>query len=518
MTLNLLKKISFTTLSIWLVLLTIFSYGWVIPVHPQGVSEKGIEVYENQIVTVEDRSLILTGNITVNDNGTLILRRSDIQLSIRGEETYNVTISGDGRLILESSELSSLSPDSQIVLAGNANLTVSAGSTLKGFAAINSTGNTMLNARKGRLEVELIQGEFGAIRLEDAENPEGEIHAEANMLNLELFIGELVNVSCINAILIESNFQSLIVNASNTVEVLSLNAGESIIESKEIFRLDNSTFEELSLGGKGEAYNVIVTAGPNPTSGGQIYALANSTVRRYWYLSINVTDIARMKIPAWIYLYHMNGTEAFAMEADMLGLVYNIVLAEIINASATKFVGNYRIQAVYGNYSTALQPLTMEMNKEISLQFKEVIPLPTATYLQLSGTRFRVGDKLTVSGWIEQQIGGALIEITYENPEQEPIVKAVTTDVGGSFTTEFIPYMVGEWTVYAEWIGGSEFVKDKMVTSRPRLFIVEERPTLQEILIRVFPILIIVVVVIIALAYFALQRRPKRRRLTKQVS
>ncbi len=507
------SKSTLITVGLMLIVLATLTQVLIMPVHPQVVSERGIFIRGDEAVTVDGRNMILTGDIIIGGNGILTLRGSTIQLSIRAEEDYNVTVSENGRLILEDSTLTSLSETSHVILTGNASLIVSPNSRVNGFEALRFNDTSTLIVRVGKLEVERLEGELKMMMLENAENPEGEIHVKTDTFNVTGFNGAVANVSCNYASLIESKFESLAVNASESLEASKIEAEEATIVSAGELRLENSTFGELTMGGVGEVYNVLTTSGKATRAGGQILALQDSIVERFWYLSVNVTDVAGVDVPALISISDMNGTRVYEFESDITGMAYASILAEVIsyvNASETRFVGNYIIGAAYAEYSTPSKPLTMDSNKEVGLIFEQIIPLPTTTHIRLSKIKMRVGDKLIVSGSIDQPIGGALIEVTYENPFGEKVLRAVTTAEDGSFSSEFTPNVVGEWTVFADWLGGSAFAGGKLTASRPSIFIVEERPTIQMILIRTLPILIIVVAVIIGLAYLALHRRVRK--------
>lgn len=481
---------------------------WVLSINAQEISEYGILVRGDEKVLIEDANLILTGNITVKDDGILILKRSTVQLSIRGEEDYNVTISGKGKIILENSKLTSLSKSSYILLKDAANLTLVSGSSLNGFTALHCNGTAAITIWDGELRVERIWGIMNVLELKDSKLT-GEVNLDTIKLYASNLTSSIVKVNCTDALIFDSKFESLTLNVSNLVELSRVDAGDTSIYSLRGLRLRDSSFKSLTLGGKGEAYNVITKSGlisETLETGGQIYALPNSTIRRFWYLNVTVTDIAGVTVPAEIYLYYLNGTKAFEAKANILGKAYMPVLAEIVNSSKTLFVGNYIVEATYQNHSTSLQ-LTMDSNKEIELRFNDVVPIPTTTYLKVSRLEVRVGEKLKISGWIEPRIEGELVEITYKRPDGGELKKAVMTGEGGGFVDEFTPDIPGTWTIYADWLGGSSYVKDKQTISRPIIFLVKPRPPIRAIIIRVMPILIIVVVLIIGLAYISIQRR-----------
>lgn len=500
------KRKALAVIGIFLVVLLLGLVYWALPAEAQEVSEYGILVQNNEKILIEDANLILTGNIIVKDNGTLILKGSTIQLSIRGEEDYNVTVSGNGKIILENSRLMSLSETSKIILADEANLTLRSGSSLDGFAVLTSNGTALIAVQDGKLNVDRISGRLSLLRLEKTESF-GTIEVEADAFYTSGFTGSSVNVKSGEATLSDSKFKSLTLNVSNMVKLSRVEAGEALTYSAGKFRLEDSSFERLTLRGVGEVYNVVTKSGPALKAGGQIYALPNSTVKRFWYLTVTVTDIAGVAVPAKILLYYVNGTKALEVEADIPGKAYTPVLAEIVNSTKTLFVGNYLVKAIYLNHSTSFTRLTMDSNKDLKLRFNAVIPIPTTTHLGVSQLKLKVGEKLKVSGWIDPPRVGELVEITYKRPDGGEVKRAVKTAEGGRFTDEFTPDTSGSWTVYADWLGGSAYVEGKQTTSRPVTFIVEARPPLHAIVIRIMPILIVVIALVIGLAYLALQKR-----------
>jgi hypothetical protein len=163
------------------------------------------------------------------------------------------------------------------------------------------------------------------------------------------------------------------------------------------------------------------------------------------------------------------------------------------------------------NQVSPIRSLTMDMNRNLDLIFSDVIPIPTATYLQLSDLNVRVGSKITISGWITPRFDGETIEITYTNPQKMKTGKVLKTLDDGTFTDEFVPDIAGDWIIYAEWLGGTQYVDDKLTTSRPINFVVNEKPSLQNILIRILPIFIIIIVIVIAVAYLAINSSKKSK-------
>ena len=71
---------------------------------------------------VSNRALILTGNIKVMNTSELMITSSDIQLSIRGERSYNVSILDEANMIISNSTLNTLSNASLVKLLDNGKL------------------------------------------------------------------------------------------------------------------------------------------------------------------------------------------------------------------------------------------------------------------------------------------------------------------------------------------------------------------------------------------------------------
>ena len=99
---------------------------------------------------VSDRALILTGNITVMNASELMITSSDIQLSIRGERSYNVSILDEANMVISNSTLNTLSNASLVKLLDNGELKL-INSNLTDFKTFSTSGNSTLTVQ-GRLE------------------------------------------------------------------------------------------------------------------------------------------------------------------------------------------------------------------------------------------------------------------------------------------------------------------------------------------------------------------------------
>ncbi len=250
--------------------------------------------------------------------------------------------------------------------------------------------------------------------------------------------------------------------------------------------------------------NVSTSGEETPRAGGPVNAALNVTVQRYWYLRVEVTDLAGVSIPARIVVADHHGNVVKVGEADVEGVYRSLMLAEVVNGSETLFTGNYRVRAEYLNYTTGFTPIVLDGNRELKLRFLDYVPLNTTTILTVSPTLVKVGDPVNVRGWIVTGQPGEYVELVAVGPGGLRIESAYRTGEGGVFEGEFKPTREGRWDVYAEWLGRS---RPGMSTKSRAFFVTAEpRPSLMVLFLRALPILIVVIGVIAGLAFLALTR------------
>jgi hypothetical protein len=483
------------------ILITVLSFNF----KPSSSVNGELIVSGNQIFIVEMRTLIQTGNIIVKDNGTLLIENGEMQLSIRGEKGYNVTVMDNGKLLIINGNLTALNEASTILLMGNANLTL-LNAFITGFNKIKFFENSSFTAESLKLNVKAASGNCSIVKIKNSKALDSTVNLNCSKAFIENFISKYLSLNSTESSIISfqgENLNALSLKKINLENVLANNALIGSLNAS----IKDSKFKLLIVKGFGNIYNVTTFEQPLIKAGGIIYALPNSTFLRYWYLTLNIVDLTNTGVPANVTMFDLHGSIVLRGKASITGKFKAVVLAEEINETKTLFVGNYLIQAEYKNYSTFKMPLTMNMNKEASIKFYYIIPIESAVLIQISKGKVRVGDSVAVKGKIELPIENALIEIHYVKPDGSEIVKAVFTNVDGSFTSNFIPDTTRNWIIYANWVGGENYIENKVAFSQKLMLYVEEKPSPAKALLTTAPIAVIVLTITLVLAFFTLQRK-----------
>jgi len=461
-------------------------------------------INENKIFIIESRSLIQTGNITIKDNGTLLIKNGDLQLSIRGEKAYNITVKDKGKILIFNGNLTALNEFSKITIMDNGNLTL-LNAFITGFGAINFYGNASFTAESLKLNVKTILGNCSIVKIINSEAANSKISLNCSKAFIENFNSETLNLNSTELFI--SNFQGVNFKSSTLkTNVKNVFVDNALIKSLNA-SIKDSSFKSLTVKGFGKIYNVTTMESPLTRAGGIIYALSNSSFQRYWYLTLTITDLTNTGIPANVTIYSLNNSIALKGQASINGIFKTAVLAEEINETKTIFVGNYFIQAEYKNYSTFKVPLTIDSNKNYSIKFYYIIPIESAVSIQILKEKVKVGEFIEVKGKINPPIEKALIEIHYIKPDQSESIKAVFTNIDGSFTSKFNPDTPGKWIVYAVWIGGENYAGNKALFTQKLIFYVEEKPSPIKAILTIAPIAITILALILAFAFIMLQKR-----------
>ena len=466
---------------------------------------------KNRVVLFEETFIIQTKNILIKDNGTLIIKYASLQLYIRGEKAYNITVENKGKLIIQSGTVSSLNKGSRIFLKDFANLTIIDGSSIDGFYAIMLDGNSTLFMDKSELKnIDIVFGKCRSFKALSSSMKNGLISLSASSIEFMEFLGNDVSINATSISLTFFNSKSLKLFSKNETYAFNIKSGDALIYSEKKLMIKDSSFSTLTAGKNGELYNVTTLGGALTKAGGEVYVYQNSTLLRYWYLKVEVSDISNIKIPAKIIIYDLNKTIIQQGKADFEGKFEKPILAEIINITKSNFIGNYRIQATYENYSTPIEPLTMDSNKKVSLIFDNPIPFATAVFIEISSNRVKIDESITISGRIDPGLNNALIEITYIRPDGSKLLRAKTTSLNGSFSDSFKPDSVGEWKAYATWITNEEsLLKNRSRISKSLIFIVEPKPPLTTLLLTMLPAITSLIAIIIGVAVLLIQKRRK---------
>ncbi|KON28138.1 hypothetical protein AC481_02545 [miscellaneous Crenarchaeota group archaeon SMTZ-80] len=502
-------------------------------VHPQ-IEE--IYVSDGNIIELRNLSSIYTNNIVVERNSTLILRNMELQLSVRGEKNYNLSVDNDSSLILENSNIISLGNESIIRVSNSSKIIGTKGSSLLGFNIFSLQNSLNISFTESNLEIDLINGTTENLMLTNSNCSKTAINVTSRrilldssnieILNLEteelegMFVtAKTLNFNCTSATLTGISSDEMNVSAIERISLSRSNIGDSNLYSSGNVTVLDSTFGNLKVGTGGKLYNVTTLESPLIRAGGMIYVYENSTLERYWYMKVNVTDITGFPIPAKIEIYdHLDNLENTVV-ANSKGLYSQPTLAEITTYNATTFVGNYRLKAYYnlteqvGRQVMTLDTISTEenihldSNMEAHLKFFDVILGLSPITLSVNPNTVLVGDTITINGTIKMPISGEAIEIIYEKPDNTTLSKIANTDERGKFITEIKPDKEGRWMIHADWIGGTSYLENSATVSRKTSFFVEGRLGPFAIIFRIMPIFIIVIAVIIGVAFIFIRAK-----------
>ncbi len=459
-------------------------------------------------VVVSGSTIILTGNITVKDQGQLLVIQSRLQLSIRGEKTYNVSIRDSGSMIMQGSVLETLSGTSTMTISENASVTM-ATSEMNGFKQILSLGTSSFTAEGSTLNVGSVVLDGKSASIIGTSMPKGQLTVNATTTELAGFKGDRVYMNSSSSTLKEIECNTLELHSAGVMHLNNTRAGTAILESREKVIVTDSSFGALTILSTAIATNVVVTVeGTQARAGGPIYA-GNNTILRYWYLNVNVTDLAGTGIPAEIFVTDYMDKTAAVEKADVNGLYLRAFPAEIVNGTRTIFIGNYRIRARYLKYVTDEYPVVLDGNKDVWVKFTESVPVETTTKLTPSTLKIRAGDKVKFEGYINNPIADEFVEVYAIGPGDHKIQQAFKTDKNGAFKGEYMLPNEGQWYLYANWLGGtSQGISTK---SQAFIIVVEPRPPISLLLLRALPVVVIVLGILIGMAFLVLGKRKKAK-------
>jgi hypothetical protein len=454
-------------------------------------------------MVVHDRALILTGNVTVMNASELMITSSNIRLSIRGERGYNISISDKGNMIISNSSIYTLSNASLVRLLDNGQLKV-LNSNLTDFKSLSTSGNSTLIVQGSRLNIDNIICTGSNTSFTESMMPIGDLNATAEHVELENFKGDNIFLDVNNSLLNHIKCDQLEIRSVESVHLNHSEVEHCEIESQNETFVKDSSFKSLAFNSSGTAINVS-TSEIGERAGGAIRVAENSStiVKRYWYLAVNVTEMTGLGIPAKIIVEDYFGNTILEDKSDVYGLYEKPILAEIINSTKTIFVGNYKVKAQYGNITTSYSPIVLDKNIALDLQFKSPIPLESSTKLMVPSDSVMINEPVKIEGWIVKELPAEDIEIVANGPGNASITFICKTDENGIFEKEFTPYAEGQWTVYADWIGGSAY-GERFTKSQPFKLTVQPRPSLIILLIQALPIAVVVVGVFTTITFLAL--------------
>lgn len=500
---------------------------FTLPLSAAFSEEAAVTVKNGETIVWSGLTVIKTGNIHVDGNSTLILRNVMLQLSIRGEKSYNITVANHSTLILEASNITSLSGLSTITVVNSSNILLRHGSSLNGFQTLSLNNASLTSIVDGTLKVNHVNGSTHSLEMTKVQAPDTEVNitaqkVSANMveaksvgltasqIEVEDLKADVINANCSKSALNRVEAKTLYVNASSNAYMRGVRAEVSSVYSPRNATIMDSTFGVLTVGVEGQVYNVTTFNAYLTKAGGMIYTYENSTVKRYWYLQVNVTDITGFPTPAHVEVRDYNMTLIAAGKAGVDGVYRASILAEVIANSTPLFLGNYKLYAYYGNYTAKLDALVIDANKNVALTFPDEIQGLASIALTVKPTWIRLGDVVTVSGQLNYPYPGNVVELTFIKPDGSKLTQAAITNEAGAFTVEFTPDSPGRWRAQAHWLGGEAYLKDSAPLSKPIWFHVETKLTPLKIMMRILPILIVLIVVVIGVAFLFIQRRMAR--------
>jgi len=455
-------------------------------------------------MNVTRRSLILTGDITVKNESQLVVSGSKIQLSIRGEKTYNVSTVDRGKLIFYDSSLETLSPGSRVTLSGEGNMSL-VNSRVKGFNSLTAINDSALLIKDSTLGIGYIGCSGREIAISNGSMPQGElsINVTKSPSTLVRFRGDRVLMNVNGSTLVGVQCNLLKLNSLGSVSLNKSRITDCTVQSDTSILAVDSIFRSLTFNSSGVAINVTTAAG---VAGGAIRAEGNTTtIIRYWYLKVNVTEITGIGIPARVIVDDYFGNRILTGNTTAEGILIRPVLAEIINSSKTNFLGNYKIRAEYRNFTTLYTPLVLNGSRYVQLRFLESVPIDTPTKLTISPTSVQVDEPVTVKGWLTAGNPGEYVEIIFIDPNGTRTSVARMTGDGNTFQTEFRPQVQGRWTIYADWIGGVRYGV-RFAKSQAFFLTVLPRPSMFLLFITALPIAVVVIGIFAAVAFMAIMR------------
>lgn len=492
--------------------------------HVAFTQETNIVVSNGKTRIIENIPAILTGDILVEKNSTLVMRNVMLQLSVRGERAYNITVKDRSTLVLRKSNIVSLHTASNITVRDSSTLIVEDRSSVSGFQFLRFENASLVSLQDTALGVSYIVGSMNKLELlrvaaagstVNITSPTvsidttalGDLDLRTTQLDARSLRTRNLRVQCTRARLNDIQAQRMSINATEEVYASGVRVTTSNVYALVNTMITDSTFGTLTLGLRGQLYNVTTSRSPLIRAGGMIYTYQNSTIRRYWNLKANVTDITMMPVPATIEIRDHNMTLVDSAKVGVDGTVSKPILSEIITNSVPTFIGNYKISAHFKSYATNPETIVLDTNKRMNLVFADEIPGLASVTLTITPQLILTGDKITVKGKIRVPVKDNIVELTYVTPDGLKLTRAATTNQDGAFTHELNVDVGGKWKVQAYWLGGEPYSEGIAPISRPMTFEVLSRQSMLNLVVFMIPILIVLIVAIVAIALLLLKRR-----------
>lgn len=159
----------------------------------------------------------------------------------------------------------------------------------------------------------------------------------------------------------------------------------------------------------------------------------NAVVYKYAYVILKVTDklgnpVSNAKIDV---LFYLNETTYKSGISDSNGIAKIPVLSDIITIQGDEFVGNYKVVAYYQNHISTKKGVEMKSNKNIELNFSELLikpkitPIPDKIELQPLLLEAQVSIKEANTIFADTSEAERLLEQAYEYAEKNELPYAI---------------------------------------------------------------------------------------------
>jgi len=111
--------------------------------------------------------------------------------------------------------------------------------------------------------------------------------------------------------------------------------------------------------------------------------------------------------------------------------------------------------AMVGQYNVGVTATYGGESATSSTSFR--VKLATTLTCSVSPSTVVIGGSVTVSGAISPSVSGATVTLTFTRPDGSTTTISASTRTDGSYTTTYVPNMVGSWSVVASWAGDDTY-------------------------------------------------------------
>ncbi|MEM2087159.1 MAG: hypothetical protein QXF52_00630 [Thermoproteota archaeon] len=128
--------------------------------------------------------------------------------------------------------------------------------------------------------------------------------------------------------------------------------------------------------------------------------------------------------------------------------------------------------AYHGRSSSASDAVSSEAS---CIQINVTVPrTSTSISCSVSPSIILIGGSVTVSGVIYPAVEGAMVTLTYIEPDLSSFIRILTTSQNGAYSDIFTPNRLGPYSVIASWSGNEDY---KEATSSQASFMVKKNPS-----------------------------------------